>query len=79
MNRLPPHPAAGKARTASRLAFGQPPLKVSPYFWGNRLHGDAVGSHRAPLGACLEQWGKSLGEASRKLVKTGLYNRSRAE
>jgi hypothetical protein len=57
----------------------QPPLKVSPYFWGNRLHGNAFGSHRPPLGACLEQGCKSLGEASRKLVKTGLYNRSRAE
>src|ERR1035438_6277834 len=24
----------------------QPPLKVSPYFWRNRLHGNALGSHR---------------------------------
>jgi hypothetical protein len=43
------------------------------------LHGNALGSHRPPLDACLEQWRKSLGEASGKLVKTGLYNRSREE
>src|ERR1035438_2305362 len=44
----------------------QPPLKVSPYFWRNRLHGNALGSHRPPSGAGFELWGKLLGGGKRK-------------